>query len=94
MTSTKQKLLSAALGGMFAASVAFAQEAPDSGKKDEPKMTAMGECHGINACKGQGDCGGKGHECAGKNKCKSKGWKKMTADDCKEKKGKFKKMKM
>jgi hypothetical protein len=50
-----------------------------------------GECHGINACKGTGDCGGKGHECAGKNECKGKGWVKKTEKECKEVKGTFKK---
>lgn len=31
-------------------------------------------CAGINACKGQGACGGKGHGCAGMNACKGEGW--------------------
>lgn len=31
-------------------------------------------CSGINACKGQGACGGKDHGCAGKNACKGQGW--------------------
>lgn len=40
-------------------------------------------CAGINACKGQGECGGKGNSCAGKNECKGKGWiTKKTAADC------------
>lgn len=30
-------------------------------------------CSGINGCKGQGACGGKGHSCAGKNACKGHG---------------------
>ena len=114
MVSSKQKLLSAAFGGLFAASMAFSQDAaptppatPDAGankmephkmesKAEAPAATAAtGECHGINGCKGQGDCGGKGHECAGKNKCKGHGWKKMTKEECKDatmKMGKKKKM--
>ena len=32
------------------------------------------ECYGVNACKGQGECGGKDHGCAGKNACKGQGW--------------------
>ena len=51
---------------------------------------AAGECHGINACKGQGECGGPGHECAGKNTCKGQGWVTKTADDCKALGGTFK----
>ena len=40
-------------------------------------------CSGINACKGQGACGGKGHSCAGKNACKGEGWVKSdSADAC------------
>ena len=41
------------------------------------------ECGGINACKGQGECGGKGHGCAGKNACKGEGWvTKATDTEC------------
>ena len=40
-------------------------------------------CSGINACKGQGACGGKGHSCAGKNACKGHGWVKVAgAAEC------------
>ena len=58
-----------------------------------PKPVAdvvMGECHGINACKGQGECGGVGHACAGKNSCKGKGWLKMSHADCDDSAGKYK----
>ena len=51
--------------------------------------TAAGKCYGVNACKGHGDCGGKGHACAGKNKCKGKGFKKMSKDYCSTKGGRF-----
>ena len=60
-----------------------APAAADAGKK--------GECWGINACKGQGACGGAdGHECAGQNACKGKGWLSLTKPDCDAKKGTFK----
>jgi hypothetical protein len=54
-----------------------------------------GECHGVNACKGQGDCGGKNkdgvkHSCAGQNACKGQGWLGMTKEQCDKKGGKFK----
>lgn len=49
-----------------------------------------GECHGINACKGKGECGGPGYGCAGNNSCKGKGWISLSEADCKAKKGKFK----
>jgi hypothetical protein len=99
MSDTRKVLLGAALGGMFAASVCFAEGGTDStandkgSKKAGPKVV-MCECHGMNECKGMGECGGKGHECAGKNECKGKGWVKMTMKECKSKKGTFKKMKM
>lgn len=53
-------------------------------------MAMGGECHGVNACSGQGDCGGKGHGCAGKNSCKGQGWKKMAEAECKAAGGTFK----
>ncbi len=39
-------------------------------------------CYGINACKGKGDCGGKGHTCAGENTCKGKGYIKLDRETC------------
>jgi hypothetical protein len=45
-------------------------------------------CAGINACKGQGACGGKGHGCAGNNSCKGQGWVSTASEaECKEKGG-------
>ncbi len=61
---------------------AGAAPAADAAKK--------GECHGVNACKGKGDCGGAGYECAGNNACKGKGWLGLTEAQCKERDGKFK----
>ncbi len=72
-------LVTAALSGLLLAAGTAVSTAP---------MTE-GKCFGINACKGKGDCGGKGHDCAGKNSCKGKGWKKMTKAQCEAKKGKF-----
>jgi hypothetical protein len=41
------------------------------------------QCTGINACKGQGECGGESHGCGGKNACKGLGWvAKATETDC------------
>jgi len=78
--------MGAALAGLALAGGVSAKEAKDKAKE--------GECHGINGCKGQGDCGNKEHSCGGKNACKGQGWKKMTEAQCKEKKGKFKPMSM
>ncbi len=45
-------------------------------------MGEAGQCHGVNACKGKGDCAAKANECEGKNACKGKGWTKMSKEDC------------
>jgi uncharacterized membrane protein len=76
----------AALGLLLAAQNGFAADTP---KKEEAKA-AMGECHGVNACKGKGQCGSEaGNACAGKNSCKGKGWENATEKDCSVKKGKW-----
>ncbi|MSR77212.1 MAG: hypothetical protein EXS63_03150 [Candidatus Omnitrophica bacterium] len=67
----KYAMLAASIAGIMAVcgtvSLAYADDmAMDS--KDGVS------CYGVNACKGQGACGGKGHGCAGENSCKGKGW--------------------
>lgn len=59
------------------------------GAKSDGGMSSV-ECHGVNACKGTGECGGVGHGCAGQNACKGKGWIKKSADECKAMGGTFK----
>ena len=82
-------LLGAAVSTLLLAGTAIAQaEANPDGE------AVKGECHGVNACKGQGDCGGKDHACAGKNACKGAGFKKMTEAECKDADGTFKKAEM
>lgn len=87
MNKTNKTLMTAALGGlMLAATISSAQA-------DEAKTAGsdkMGECHGINACKGTGACHGAGNTCAGKNACKGQGWVKSSKTDCESKGGKFK----
>jgi hypothetical protein len=56
---------------------------------EPPKKPGKGECHGVNSCKGKGECGGPGWDCAGNNACKGQGWITTTASDCKKKGGKF-----
>ena len=87
-----QKILTAAISGLFAGAISSSAFAAEKKAATPPKAEeAKGECHGINSCKGKGECGGKGHSCAGKNECKGKGWLSMTEKDCKAKKGTFKK---
>lgn len=40
------------------------------------------ECYGVNKCKAQGECGGKGHDCAGHNDCAGKGWVTLDKQKC------------
>ncbi len=44
-------------------------------------MSEDGQCHGINACKGKGDCSGKANECEGHND-ECKGWVNLSKEDC------------
>lgn len=85
--NTKALILGAALAGIVGTAHADHHE-----KKAAAPTTAeaMGECSGINSCKGKGECGGKDHSCAGKNTCKGKGWVKTSEKDCKAKKGTWK----
>ncbi len=86
MKSNKHLLIGAAIAGLMLASGCAHK------KMSETHTSQMGECHGINSCKGKGDCGGKGHMCAGKNSCKGKGWLKMKKSECTAKGGNFKAM--
>ncbi len=91
----KSSLFLSAVTGVLAFS---ASAAPASGEAHKGQKAAagndsvamMGECSGINSCKGQGACGGKTHGCAGKNSCKGQGWIKTSKAECAEKAGKFK----
>lgn len=80
------------LAGLLAAStllLGLSTQAQTAGAGSDT-MKSEGECHGVNACKGKGDCGGKGHSCAGKNSCKGKGWVKTDKDLCDKLGGKYK----
>ena len=95
MLRKSSKFVDAAVLGIMAASAAsllFTTPVKAADTKAAAK-DATGMCHGVNACKGKGECGGKGHSCAGKNECKGKGWLKMTEADCKAKGGTFEGMK-
>lgn len=82
--NNKKVLLGLALTGMV-----MAVGCSTTNSSQEAKV--VGECHGINSCKGAGACGGKGHSCAGKNACKGKGWVKLSKAQCSVKGGEFKK---
>ena len=74
MTPTRKKaLLAASIAGLMTVAVSAAVTA---------QAAESVPCYGINACKGTGDCGGKGYSCAGKNGCKGQGFIKLPADTC------------
>ena len=72
--SKKNKMIAASVAGLLAmGTMAVVAQAETAGAVP---------CYGINACKGAGDCGGKGHACAGKNACKGAGVVNVPADAC------------
>ncbi len=52
-------------------------------------MDKVGQCHGVNSCKGKTTCATTSNACQGKNSCKGKGWVKSSKSDCNSKGGKF-----
>ncbi len=85
MKPPKSFLVSPALTSLLATSAFGSTAVAHAGDMGE-----AGQCHGVNACKGKGDCQGMGHESEGKNACKGKGWVKMTKAECeKNPKGKW-----
>ena len=76
MNTKKSLLVGAALTSLLAAGALGSPAIAHAGDN------AAGQCHGVNACKGKGDCQGMGHECEGKNACKGKGWVKLSKEDC------------
>ena len=75
MTISKKKML-------LAASIAGLMTVAASGAATTAIAAESVPCYGINACKGTGDCGGKGYSCAGKNACKGQGFVKLPSDTC------------
>lgn len=83
----KSKMMFAALTGLVLASSSNAAEKTTT---TTAAATVTGECHGMNTCKGTGECGGQGHSCHGMNTCKGQGWVTLSEKDCKAKKGQWK----
>ena len=70
-------LLAASVAGVLAAAGSLFM-AGQSVHAEDDKVT----CYGINACKGTGDCGGKGHSCSGQNGCHGQGYLSLSKKDC------------
>lgn len=81
---SRNLLLAAALSGL--ALVATAKE-----KTSTVIPEIIGQCHGINSCKGTSACHSEKNTCAGTNTCKAQGWLKTSDKECTKKKGVFKK---
>jgi len=94
MKKSEKLLLSAAITGLVLSSGAAM-----AAKKTAKNTYVM--CHGVNSCKGHGQCGGKVDACSGKNgceasltcagnnSCKGKGLVKMKKEACLKKGGKI-----
>ena len=77
MISKKSALVSAALSGLMLTVGCAGMDSSIGGTQ-----IAMGQCHGVNSCKGKGACEGVSHSCEGKNACEGKGWLKMSQSTC------------
>lgn len=47
-----------------------------------PAREARIECHGVNECKGQSECGLMRDSCSGGNDCRGQGFRLMYPKDC------------
>lgn len=54
------------------------------------KNSDMGQCHGVNSCKGTGSCATATTNCAGQNACKGQGWLPLNKAACDSRGGMFK----
>lgn len=86
----KTTMAAAALAALAMGGCATQASVNQSRRAAPASADAKGECWGVNACKGQGACGGVGHECAGQNACKGQGWLSLTKSECDGRNGKFK----
>lgn len=66
------------------------QSAEKSGAQSTGSDNDMGQCLGVNACKGSSSCATANNDCAQQNTCKGKGWIPLAKTDCQSRSGKFK----
>lgn len=60
-----------------------------AGAMDAKSDADVGQCYGVNKCKGQGACASKSSNCAGMNACKGQGWLTTSRGECDTKGGRF-----
>ena len=83
---TKGAILASAVGALFIAGAAFAQDSAPSGGAQA--QAASVKCVGANACKGQSSCKSTQNDCKGQNACKGKGFVATSSqDECTQKGG-------
>jgi hypothetical protein len=83
----KGAVLATAVGLLFMANVALAQEG-SAGGSDPSAHTAKVKCIGANSCKGQSSCKSAQNDCKGQNACKGKGFiHTSSAEECTQKGG-------
>ncbi len=77
----------------FAATTAALLIAGCAGDKEMSNKSmsdnSMGQCHGVNSCKGSSACATAESTCKGNNSCKGKGWVAASKANCDAKGGKF-----
>ena len=78
--------MAAAAAALLSGCASTASQTADVDAKTEADV---GQCYGVNKCKGQGACASKAHACAGQNACKGQGWVTMNRGDCGTKGGRF-----
>jgi len=87
-TETKGAFLATAVGLMFMAGVALAQETGAGGGNAPSAQTANVKCLGANSCKGNSSCKSAQNDCKGQNACKGKGFvETSSAQECTQKGG-------
>jgi hypothetical protein len=67
--------IAAAAAGLFLSGAIDPAAAAD-------KTQAKVQCHGVNACKGQSECGTARSSCHGQNACKGQGWVTLSEKEC------------
>ncbi len=70
-----------AAAGLAACSTAQTTKS-DSGATSAGDQTDLAHCYGVNACKGQNDCGTATNACKGQGACKGTGFVTMPSKAC------------
>ena len=86
MTDTKLKQLALA----SSAAALFLLGGCASPGTSTSTASADGQCMGVSACKGHGDCKTASNACGGKNACKGQGFVKLSKEVCDQVGGTFK----